>query len=283
MRIGRWEVASLTDAAFALDGGAMFGVVPRTRWQEVARPDAAHRVPLAFRCVLARDRAAKRVVLVDAGPGDKWSRERAERHALSRTPETGLDAALARLGLGREAVTDVIVTHLHLHHAGGVTRRTPAGLALSFPRAVHHVQRRHWHHAHAPSEKDAGSFLAEDFELLAHSDQLHLVDGEAELFPDFELVVSEGHTVAQQLPRFRGDGTHVTCCGDLVPTRAHLEPSWVTSYDLQPVTSIEEKRVLLAEALEDGGVLALAHDPAMPACRLGEREGHPVFQEAVDL
>jgi glyoxylase-like metal-dependent hydrolase (beta-lactamase superfamily II) len=284
MRLGRWEVVSLTDASFALDGGALFGVVPRPRWEGFARPDARHRVGLLARCVLAVDRDGRRVVLVDAGPGEKWGAERVELHALSRPSAGGLDAGLARAGFSRDAVTDVIVTHLHLHHAGGVTRRGPDGqLALSFPRAAHHVQRRHWQHAHAPSEKDAGSFLVEDFELLAHSDQLHLVDGEGELFPDCELVVSEGHTVALQLPRFHGDGTHLTCCGDVFPTRAHLEPSWVSAFDLQPVTSIEEKRVLLAEALEDGGILALGHDLEMPACRLGEREGHPVFREAVEI
>lgn len=284
MRVGRWEVASLVDAAFALDGGALFGAVPRPQWAAVAAPDAENRVPLVARCLLAVDASAGRVVLVDAGPGEKWDPERTARHALARTPGGGLLAELARRGLGPEDVTDVLLTHLHRHHAGGVTRRDGSGaLALAFPRAEHHVQRRHWAWAHSPSEKDAASFRAEDFEPLAHSDQLHLVDGEAELLPDLELVVAEGHTTGQQLPRFHGDGTHVTFCGDLVPTRAHLTPTWVTAWDLRPLTAMEEKKVLLAEALEDGGVLALGHDPSMAACRLGEVDGRPVFREAVEL
>ncbi len=283
MRVGRWEIASVLDGFFALDGGAMFGIVPRPLWERRMAPDPQNRVRLASRCLVARDRAAGRVLLVDDGIGEKWDAKRAGLYAIDRSAG-GIDAGLARLGLSRADVTDVLLTHLHFDHAGGTTRRGPdGGLELSFPRATHHVQRRQWQLAHAPSEKDAGSYVAQDFELLQHSNLLHLVEGEAELFRDVELIVSEGHTVDQQLPRFHGDGTHVTFCGDLVPTHAHLRPSWVMAYDAAPVTTIEEKKVLLAEALEDDGVLFFEHDPAMPACRLREEDGHPVFREAVEL
>lgn len=283
MRVGRYEIASVVDAYFALDGGAMFGIVPRPLWERALGPDARNRVRLAARCLVAVDRNAGRVVVVGNGIGDKWDARRVDMFGVDRSGG-GLDAGLARLGLARADVTDVLLTHLHFAHAGGTTRRSAGGaLELSFPRATHHVQRRHWQLAHAPSEKEARMFLAPDFELLQHSNLLHLVEGEAQLFPDVELIVSEGHTVAQQLPRFHGDGTHLTFCGDLIPTHAHLRPSWVTAYDVAPVTAIEEKKVLLAEALEDDGVLFLEHDPAMAACRLGEEDGHPVFREAVEL
>jgi glyoxylase-like metal-dependent hydrolase (beta-lactamase superfamily II) len=240
-------------------------------------------VPLTARCLVAVDRDARRVIVVDAGMGDKWDAKRTDIYALDRSGG-GLEGGLARLGLTRDDVTDVVLTHLHFDHAGGTTRVGRDGrLALSFPRATYHVQRRAWQWAHAPSEKDAGSFLADDFDLLAHSNQLHLVEGEAALFPDVALIVSEGHTVAQQLPRFHGDGTHLTFCGDVIPTHAHLRPSWVMAYDLQPVTTIEEKKVLLAEALEDDGVLAFVHDREMAACRLQEENERPVFREAVEL
>jgi glyoxylase-like metal-dependent hydrolase (beta-lactamase superfamily II) len=148
---------------------------------------------------------------------------------------------------------------------------------------VHHVQREHWLRARSPSDREASSFSPEVLDLLQHSNALHLLDGESSPLPDVELVVSAGHTTGQQLTRFRGDGTHVVFCGDLVPTHAHLRPTWLTAYDLHPLTAVEEKRVLLAEALEEGGVLALAHDPGMAACRLREEDGAPVFQEAVEL
>lgn len=283
MRIGRWEIASVVDGFFALDGGAMFGVVPRALWEKRAPPDGRNRIRLAARCLVARDRGASRVVVVDDGLGGKWDAKRTDIYAIDRSGG-GLDAGLARLGLSREEVTDVVLTHLHFDHAGGTTRRGPGGaLELTFPRATHHVQRRHWQHAHEPSEREAASFLAGDFELLRQSNLLHLVEGEARLFPDFELVVSEGHTVGQQLPRFRGDGSHLTFCGDLIPTHAHLRPAWGMGYDVLPLTTIEEKKVLLAEALEDDAVLVFEHDPEVAGCRLVEEEGLPVFREAVEV
>jgi glyoxylase-like metal-dependent hydrolase (beta-lactamase superfamily II) len=283
VRVGRYEIASVLDGHFALDGGAMFGVVPRSLWERRIAPDARNRIRLASRCLVAVDRDARRVVLVDDGVGDKWDPKRTDIYAIDRAG-AGIDAGLARLGLARGDVTDVLLTHLHFDHAGGTTRRGPGGeVELSFPRATHHVQRRQWQAAHAPSERDTKSFSAEDFELLQHSNLLHLVEGEAQLFPDVELIVSEGHTAGQQLPRFHGDGTHLTFCGDVIPTHAHLRPSWVMAYDAAPVTTIEEKKVLLAEALEDDGILFFEHDPAMAACRLREEQGHPVFREAVDL
>jgi glyoxylase-like metal-dependent hydrolase (beta-lactamase superfamily II) len=283
LRIGRYELAGLLDGTFALDGGAMFGAVPRTLWEPLAPPDALHRIRLAVRCLLARDRDAGRVILVDSGLGGRWEGRAAERCALDRSVG-GLEAALVGHGLSPADVTDLVLTHLHLDHAGGVARRRPDGsLELTFPRAVHHVQRRAWLWAHAPTEKDRSSFRPEDFELLGHSSQLHLLDDETDLFPDVELIVSEGHTAGQQLPRFHGDGTHLTFCGDLIPTHHHMKPSWGMAYDLHPLTTVEEKKVLLAEALEDDGVLFFDHDPQVAACRLREADGLPVFREAVEL
>jgi glyoxylase-like metal-dependent hydrolase (beta-lactamase superfamily II) len=281
--VGRLRCHTLEGGRQRLDGGAMFGVVPRPLWERKIAPDARNRIRLAARCLVAVDRDARRVVLVDDGIGDKWDARRVDIYAIDRSG-VGVDAGLARLGLAREDVTDVVLTHLHFDHAGGTTRRGADGrLALSFPRATHHVQRRAWQLAHAPSEKDAASLRADDFELLQHSNLLHLVEGDARPFPDVEIIASEGHTAGQQLPRFHGDGTHLTFCADVIPTHAHLRTGWVMAYDALPLTTIEEKKVLLAEALEDDGVLAFEHDPVMAACRLREEDGRPAFREAVEL
>jgi glyoxylase-like metal-dependent hydrolase (beta-lactamase superfamily II) len=283
VRVGRYEIASIVDAWFALDGGALFGVVPRPLWERKFAPDHRNRIRLAARCLVAVDRDARRVVLVDDGLGESWDAKRADIYAIDRTG-VGLDAGLARLGLTREDVTDVVLTHLHFDHAGGTTRRGADGsVALAFPRATHHVQRRAWQLAHAPSDKDAASFRQGDFEPLRHSNLLHLVEGDAQLLPDLEIIASEGHTAGQQLPRFHGDGTHLTFCADVIPTHAHLRPGWVMAYDALPLTTIEEKKVLLAEALEDDGVIAFEHDPGMAACRLREEEGRHAFREVVEL
>jgi len=283
LKLGRYDLHAVRDGTFALDGGAMFGIVPRPLWEKKITPDARNRIPLAARCLLAVDRDAKRVILVDTGIGDKWAPKFVDIYGIDRR-EGDLLSGLRRLGFTPEDVTDVVLTHLHFDHAGGTVRRGPGGSAsLAFPRAVHYVQRRNWNWAHGPSEKDAGSFIAEDYEALQHSNQLHLVDGSAELFPDVELIVSEGHTVGQQLPRFHDGTTHLTFCGDIVPTAAHLRPSWVMAYDLNPLTTIEEKKVLVAEALEDDGILFFEHDPNVAACRLEERQGETVFRSPVEL
>ena len=184
MRVGRYEVATVEDAGFAVDGGAMFGTVPRTVWERDFPPDDRNRVRLASRCLIAVDRDAGRVVVVGTGIGDRWDPKAAERLALDRSGG-GVDAGLARLGVRREDVTDVILTHLHCDHAGGVSRRGAGdALELSFPRARHHVQRRAWQLAHTPSEKETALFRPEDFDLLQHSNLLHLVDGDAALLPE---------------------------------------------------------------------------------------------------
>lgn len=283
LTLGRYRLAAILDGTFALDGGAMFGVVPRPLWEKKAPADGRNRVRLAARCLLALDAGARRAILVDDGLGDHRDAKRVDIYAIDRSGG-GVDRGLAGLGLERRDITDVVLTHLHFDHVGGTTRRGPAGgLELTFPNATFHVQRRHWQWAHAPTEKDAASYVLEDFALLEHTGRLHLIEGEAELFPDLELVVSEGHTVAQQLPRFHGDGTHLTHCGDVIPTRAHVRVPWVMAYDLYPLTTIEEKKMLLAEALEDDGILFFAHDPDVQACRLREEDGHPAFREAVSL
>jgi glyoxylase-like metal-dependent hydrolase (beta-lactamase superfamily II) len=281
LTLGRYRLASILDANFALDGGAMFGIVPRPLWEKQSPPDERNRIRLAVRCLLAFDDEAGRRILVDDGIGDKWDAKHTQIYAIDRSAG-GLDAGLAAAGLSRGDITDVILTHLHFDHAGGTTRRGPAGaLELAFPNATYHLQRRNWQWAHSPSEKDAGSYLAEDFALLEHAGRLHLIEGEGELFPDLELIVSEGHTVAQQLPRFHGGSTHLTYCGDVIPTRAHVRVPWVMAYDLYPLTTIEEKKMLLAEALEDDGMLFFEHDPDVAACRLREEDGHPALREAV--
>jgi glyoxylase-like metal-dependent hydrolase (beta-lactamase superfamily II) len=282
LRLGRWRLAALQDCTFALDGGGMFGVVPRALWEQAMPPDARNRIRIAARSLVALADDG-RCILVDAGVGDKLDAKRREIYGVDRSCG-GIEAGLAALGLARADVTDVILTHLHFDHAGGATRRREDGaLELAFPNATHHLQRRNWQWAHAPSEKDQASFLAENFALLEHSVQLHLVDGELTLYPDLELIVSEGHTVAQQLPRFHGDGTHLTYCADVIPTRAHVRLPWVMAHDLYPLTTIEEKKMLLAEALEDDGILFLEHDPDVAAVRLREEEGRAAVREAVQL
>ncbi len=278
--LGRFTLHEVRDGTFALDGGAMFGVVPKPLWSKKLPADDRNRVPLALRCLLIED--GKRKILVDDGIGQKWDAKQKEIYAIDHSAHD-LDRELARAGVTREQVTDVILTHLHFDHAGGTTRQEGGALALSFPNATYHLQRRNWKWAHQSSEKDAGSFRAENFDLLEKSGRLHLLEGATELYPGVELLLFEGHTVGLQLPRVSDGDAALVYCGDLVPTTAHLRPSWVMAYDLYPLTSVEEKKMLLAQAIEERTVLFFEHDPGVAACTVREENGDVVVDRTVAL
>jgi glyoxylase-like metal-dependent hydrolase (beta-lactamase superfamily II) len=257
----------------------MFGIVPRAVWEKDHPPDEQNRIELALRCLLID--AGDRKVLVDTGVGDKLARAEQVRFAVDRS-RYNLDAELARAGTSRAGITDVVLTHLHFDHAGGTTLRRPDGrMELAFPNATYHLQRRHWKWAHHPTERDASFFVDENFLLLEQSGRLHLVEGETELCEGIELLVSEGHTVGAQLVRVESEEVRVLFCGDLVPTRSHLAIGCNMAFDLQPLTMIEEKSMLLAQALEDDAILFLEHDPRIAATRVREVDGAVVPGETV--
>lgn len=282
LRLGRFEIHQVRDGTFALDGGAMFGVVPKPLWEKKLAADAKNRVRLALRCMLIRD--GKRAILVDDGIGTEWSEKHREMYGIDQSG-FDLDRDLAAAGLSREEITDVVLTHLHFDHAGGTARRSGGELDLGFPNATYHLQRRNWKWAHQPAEKDQGSFRADDFRLLERSGRLHLIEGPTELYPGISLFVSEGHTVGLQLVRVTDADANrsVVYCGDLIPTTAHLRPSWVMAYDLYPLTTIEEKKMILAQAVEEGSILFFEHDPEIPACTVREEQGQVVVDQAVAL
>jgi glyoxylase-like metal-dependent hydrolase (beta-lactamase superfamily II) len=267
---GHLQIHQVRDGTIALDGGAMFGVVPRPLWERHFPPDARNRITLALRCMLVLD--GTRRILVDDGIGGRWDGRHRDLYGISHDG-LGLDAELARAGVTRDEITDVVLTHLHFDHAGGTTRDEGGQLRLSFPKATYHLQRRHWNWAHHASEKDRGSFRPDDFALLEQSGRLHLLEGNTELYPGVHLFVSEGHTVGLQLVRLESGDQTVVFCGDLIPTTAHLKAAWVAAYDLYPLTVIEEKKQLLAQAIEEGWHLFLEHDPVVPMCTVRD-DGH---------
>ncbi len=263
LRLGPMTVHALVEGRLALDGGAMFGVVPRTLWERRFTPDERNRISLVTRSMLV-EVGAKRI-LVDLGMGTRWDGKHRAMYGLEHGTN-GLDGALAQLGRSRADITDVVLSHLHFDVAGGTTREEGGELRLSFPKATVHLQRRQWKWAHQPAEKDAGSFRKDDFALLERSGLLHLLEGATELCPGVNLFVSEGHTVGMQLVRLEAEEQTLVFCADLIPTTAHLHAPWVSAYDLYPLTAIEEKRQLLAQAVEEGWQLFFARDPQVAIC-----------------
>jgi glyoxylase-like metal-dependent hydrolase (beta-lactamase superfamily II) len=277
VKLGRFQLHEIRDGSIALDGGAMFGVVPRPLWEKRFPPDERNRIPMAVRCLLIVD--GQRKILVDDGIGTRWDGKHREMYGIDHK-ERDLDRELRRAGLRRDDITDVVLTHLHFDHAGGTTQE---GDVLTFPNATYHLQRRHWKWAHAPSDKDKGSFRHEDFHALEASGRLHLLEGGTELYDGVHLFISEGHTVGLQLVRVETDEGTWVFCGDLVPTTAHLRPAWVAAYDLYPLTVIEEKKQLLAQAIEDRWVLFLEHDPHVAACTVKDENGTVVVDQVVNV
>lgn len=287
LRIGPFELYSVLTGTFRLDGGAMFGVVPKVLWQAATEVDEQNRIYLATRSLLAVDRDARRVLLVDTGCGTKWSPDAAARYAIRHDAEA-IPRALAGLNLTENDITDVIVTHLHFDHNGGLTlwEDDPGGATrLVYPRARHWIHRRQWDHALSPTVKDRGSYLPEDYAALADAGVLHIVEGDdpPPPFAGMSWRLSHGHTPYQLHPCFAHESAALLWTGDVVPTVAHLRLPWVMAYDLFPLTTIEEKTGFARGAIQAGVVLALPHDPRIAAVRLDGTVERPVVTESVAL
>jgi glyoxylase-like metal-dependent hydrolase (beta-lactamase superfamily II) len=259
------ELHPLIVSRFALDGGAMFGVIPRPMWERVHPPDERGRIDLVARVLVARFPEQGRVVVVDAGMGLGWSDRERDRFKLD-TGAPGLDQGLADLGIAADEVTDAVMTHLHFDHAGGWVRpAAQAGFVPVLPRAVHHVQRAHLDWARSRSSRDRGSFAEDRLAPLEAAGLLHPIDGEGELFPGLEVMCVDGHTTGLQIPLLRGPAGAVAFPADLMPTAAHACANWIMAYDLRPLETLAEKRRFLARAHTEGWIVVLEHDPAVEA------------------
>ncbi len=274
MKIGGYDITSLSTGTFGLDGGAMFGIIPEPLWSRYVQPDERNRITLAARVLLIRGLGKN--ILVDTGLGDKWSQKHRDIYKIDSNAG-GLLHSFREHGLGREDITDVILTHLHFDHAGGATMEENGTLVPTFPNATYYVQRENWQWATNPTEKDAGSYRRENFVPLSEHRVLEFTEGEEELLPGIRVLLTHGHTRAHQHPLIRDAKTKLFFCGDLMPTRAHLAVPWVMGYDNFPLSTIEEKKRVLNRAAEEEWILCLAHDPETSAFTVKRTdEGHHI-------
>jgi glyoxylase-like metal-dependent hydrolase (beta-lactamase superfamily II) len=269
INIGPYQVHSLETGRFALDGGAMFGVVPKTLWSKTNPSDEKNRIDMAMRVLLIFFEDRK--ILVDVGAGHKFPPKLQAIYGLDHTRFT-LKGSLAQHHVNPEEITDVVLTHCHFDHVGGATEFLGETLTLTFPAATHYVQRSHWDWALNPSEKDRASFLKENLEPLQKSGKLKILNGPCELFPGFHLLLSNGHTIGLEMIKIQHHSTTLFYCSDLMPTASHLPLPYIMSYDLYPLTTLEEKRQYLNQACEEDWIIALEHDAKCEAVRLQKRQ-----------
>lgn len=258
LTLGPWKVRTIETGAVRLDGGSMFGSVPKPMWVKSHPADERNRIELAMRCLLIEGDG--RCVLVDVGAGDKMTAKLADIYGLDPEPRP-LERALATAGFAPEDVTDVVLTHLHFDHAGGSTRREGDRLVPTLPRARYHLQRRNWENASAPNPRERASYFAENFQPLIDAEALTLWDGAQAPWPGLELIPLDGHTRGQQAIRVEGGGEALYYVADLVPTRSHVRVPYVMGYDVCAIQTMEEKRALLSRAIDEGAWICLEHDP----------------------
>lgn len=279
MKFGDLEIFLLSDGRFRLDGGAMFGVVPKVLWERRRPADERNRVTLALNCLLIR--SARKIIVVETGTGDKGDAKWDDIYGIDHGV-TLLDS-LHSHGVAPQDVDIVINTHLHFDHCGWNTRRSKQGKAEpTFPRARYYVQRGEYEHALNPTERDRASYLPENFEPLAASNQWVFLEGDAEVAPGVAVLRMPGHTRDMQCVRLTGAGSTAFFFADLVPTTAHLPYAWIMGYDLYPLTTLENKRRWIPEAVNNGWLCLFAHDPEVPAAYLREREGKVVAEPVLE-
>jgi glyoxylase-like metal-dependent hydrolase (beta-lactamase superfamily II) len=279
--IGRYTLHEIETGRFGLDGGAMFGIVPKPLWQKAMPPDERNRITLAARCLLLEGR--DRLILIDAGLGAPRSEKFADIYAVDQE-HSDLHGSLEAAGFDAADVTDVILTHLHFDHCGGTTQRAAGSdgddWALTFEHARHHVQRAHWEWARTSNAKEGGSFLPENLDPLADSGSVEFVDGREEILEGIEALPVDGHTEAQQLVKVSDGENTLVFVADLLPTTHHLKPAWTMAYDVRPMTTIEEKADFLDEAEREGWTLFFEHDPDTAVADLKRTEdGTQVTQQ----
>jgi glyoxylase-like metal-dependent hydrolase (beta-lactamase superfamily II) len=284
MRFGDYRVEVVPDSVFRLDGGAMFGVVPRNLWSRICPPDEQNRIRMNMNCLFIE--AGRERVLIETGIGDKWSGKQADLYGIER--QRPLSQSLKAIaGVSPEEITIVVNTHLHFDHAGGNTVLDETGRAVpAFPNARYFVSRREYEHAEAPHERDRASYLPVNWRPVRESGQLELKDEQYEVLPGLLMETVAGHSRTMQCVRLQQGARVLYGFADLIPMRAHVPLAWIMGYDLYPVETLEAKKRLLPQAAREDWLCLFYHDPDEPLCKVIEDEDGKLravgYEEAQD-
>ncbi len=258
MEIGKYTLHIIESGYFALDGGAMFGIIPKPLWEKSNPADENNRIKLATRNLLLKSGAKN--ILIDTGMGTKWEDKFKEIYRIDQN-ESSLKKSLMKIGLKPEDITDVILTHLHFDHTGGSTEVSNGKLTPAFRNARYYIKKKNFNWAANPSDRDKGSYLKENFLPLKEAGVLCFTDDERNFDSEIEFIEVNGHTFGQQLVKIQDSSNTILFCADLFPTTSHINLPYIMGYDLQPLVTLEEKKKILNKALEGDWKLFFEHDP----------------------
>jgi glyoxylase-like metal-dependent hydrolase (beta-lactamase superfamily II) len=258
MQIGDYKLTAINSGYFKLDGGAMFGIIPKPLWEKTNPPDTLNRIKLTTRTLLLQKKG--RNILIDTGMGDKWDDKSKTIYDIDLT-KASIESELLKINLVPEDITDVILTHLHFDHTGGSTKIENGRLVPTFPSAKYYVQKQNLDWAMNSTERDKGSYIKDNFVPLVELGILDLIDGNRKFDKNIEFIVVNGHTFGQQLIKISDNEHTLLYCCDMIPTMSHIPLPYIMGYDLQPLVTLSEKKNLLQKAAEENWILFFEHDP----------------------
>lgn len=278
LKIGPYEICPIPTGEFALDGGAMFGTVPRVLWEKSNPPDQLNRIPMEARALLLK--SPQHNILIDTGNGgdfiakygEKLGQKFAQMYAIDESGPSLLKS-LAHFGLKPEDIHIVILTHLHFDHAGGATTEKNGKLVPTFSKATYYIQKENLETARTPNLREKASYYPANFQPLEEAGVLKVLEGEQQITEGIEVFLSHGHTRGQQIVKISDSQTTLLYCGDMVPTSSHVKTPWLMGYDLHPLTLMEEKQKHLSQAAAQSWYLFFEHDPYCDAALI-EKSGH---------
>ncbi len=258
MQIGKYKISTLETGTFGLDGGAMFGIIPKPLWNKTNPADEKNRIQLGVRCLLLESDSKK--IIVDTGMGNNWDDKFISIYNVDQQ-KNNLIKSLDKKNIKPEEITDVILTHLHFDHTGGSTKLENGKLLPAFSNAKYHVQKKHYDWAINPSDKDRGSFIPITFQPLFENGLLQFTNGEEYFDDEIQFLTINGHTFSQQMLKISDSSNTFLFCGDLIPTMYHIPIPYVMGYDIQPLETIKEKKKFLQQAVDENWKLIFEHDP----------------------
>jgi len=280
-KLGNFELYSVDTCIFGLDGGAMFGVVPKNIWSKKYHSgDSQNRIPLAARPLLVI--ADDKKILIDTGNGTKYNEKLQEIYNIN-IEESDIEKSLKKIGFSTDEITEVILTHLHFDHSGGNTIYEDGELIPTFKNAKYYVQKSHYNWAINPTEKDRASFMQENYKPLLDNGVLEFLDGDGELFKGINLHIVNGHTKSLQMVELVSDGQKLLYLADLCPTNAHLNIAYAMAYDNFPLTTIEERKYYYQKCYEEDIILFFEHDAFIKAGKIDKTDKGYFIKQTIDI